>query len=147
MLLRLYPRRWRLRYGEELDAVIDQASLDLPALLDLAGAAARQRLRALLPPLLAGVATFGAASVALVLLQLEALMIAQVAASAAGHPLAFTAQVGPVLFWSTRPVHSPELFSGGWGAGAIGLTLLGAAVAAAVAAVRQARRTAAAAAQ
>src|SRR5579871_1802542 len=43
-LLRLYPRRWRERYGEEYAAVLEQHGIDAATLLDVAAGALDARL-------------------------------------------------------------------------------------------------------
>jgi hypothetical protein len=46
LLLRLYPPAWRARYGNELEELIEQEPATLSTALDVARAAARERLRA-----------------------------------------------------------------------------------------------------
>jgi hypothetical protein len=45
LLLRLYPRRWRDRYGDELKSLVADTGLGPAAILDITRAAARERQR------------------------------------------------------------------------------------------------------
>ena len=125
LLVGLYPRRWRDRYGDELDSVLEEARLDLPALLDLAGAGMRERLRVLLPPLWSGAGAFIVLAPCFMVLQIQALMLGQLVATMAGHPLSLDVRVGPVVFWSVEQVDMPHLVSATSGPGAVALAALG----------------------
>jgi hypothetical protein len=63
LLLRLYPARWRERYGDELRALVVDTGLSPRVALDLISAAARERQRSAALALAGGVTmTFGPAS-------------------------------------------------------------------------------------
>jgi hypothetical protein len=60
-LLRLYPRAWRERYGDEWLALVEHRSLSLRVVIDVVLAAGRERAAAIVPSLckLAGVYVLG----------------------------------------------------------------------------------------
>jgi len=55
LLLRLYPARWRERYGDELKALVAEAGLTPTDAIDIARAAARERQRSVEVALAGGV--------------------------------------------------------------------------------------------
>ncbi|MCC7009793.1 MAG: hypothetical protein IT184_13385 [Acidobacteria bacterium] len=56
ILLRLYPKAWRQQYGDELLELLERRPLSLSAILDVLRAALWQRMRAVAPSTLLGVA-------------------------------------------------------------------------------------------
>jgi len=114
MLLRLYPRRWRARYEDEVLALVDDTGLDARRALDLSIAAGREWMR-----LIVGASATSGAGMVLraILLPLIAGVVIAALGTMSGHWL--TRLPTPATVWIeggqkvVAPPHLPGLLAGG----------------------------------
>ena len=99
-LVRLYPARWRQRYGAELEALLEDCPMDLRFLFDTVGGGISERARVAASAVGAMVAAFVGVTVCAFLVQFIALLAVQLAATLLGRPLQFSVGVGPAQLWA-----------------------------------------------
>jgi hypothetical protein len=98
-IVRLYPVRWRCRYGAELEALLEDSSPDVRDVLDVVAAGMEERLRAELGAVRAGLAPFLRWAVVALLAQVELLVAVQLVAAVAGHALQLGLAAGGLVFF------------------------------------------------
>jgi hypothetical protein len=103
LILRLYPRRWRRRYGDEFGALLKEIRVTPLVVLDVLRGAAGARWRQSWRPVASGLVALPFLVLAAGLAEFCLLMGGQLVAATLGHPLQFRFAIGSLDFFAAGP--------------------------------------------
>jgi hypothetical protein len=112
LMLWLYPRRWRRRYGDEFGALLKEIRVTPRVVLDVLRGAAGARWRQSWRPVASGLVALPFLVLAAGLAEFCLLMGGQLVAATLGHPMEFRFAIGTLDFFATGQPFSITLGPG-----------------------------------